>query len=463
MSLSDRIRIYSEVLRFTPFDASTEHGRSRERYRLIAFSGISGLAAKMIIALSGLVSVPLTVHYLGKEQFGLWMVVSSLVVWMQLADFGIGNGLTNAVAEAYGRDDQNTASGLIATAFVAASGIAVFGLLTVYLLSLWLPWDVVLNLPRGELVHLASRCFFAAGVVFVVNIPFSLAGRVLIAYQRGYIANIVQIVSALVALVGLLTAIWLEFDIVWLVWFISSGPLVGNLLAWSILLKVLPWLRFRRKNITGRGMQRISKSSVPLFLFQIGALLVNQLVNIVIALVGSLKMVADYNITLKIYVFIFAVGISLSTPFYPAIREAYEKHEVNWAFKALKRVLFVRLGVLLPAGICLLFIGDEIIRIWIREPLESRFGFMGWFVFLSSLLFAAVSSTLSEVLISLDDIWAQIKMVFISAAVVILSMYIMIPHIGVTGVYLAMALSTLYAILWSWRRLKVKLQENYLC
>src|SRR5512136_2603306 len=98
MSLSERIRIYSEVLRFTPFDASTEHGRSKERYRLIAFSGISGLTARMIIALSGVVSVPLTVHYLGKEQFGLWMVVSSMVVWMQLADFGIGNGLTNAVA-----------------------------------------------------------------------------------------------------------------------------------------------------------------------------------------------------------------------------------------------------------------------------------------------------------------------------------------------------------------------------
>ena len=172
-------------------------------------------------------------------------------------------------------------------------------------------------------------------------------------------------------------------------------------------------------------------------------------------------MVADYNILLKIYMLVFAIGISFSAPFYPAIREAYEKHDAGWVFRALRRVLFIRTGIILIAGICLLFTGDLLIRMWLNLSLESHFGFLGWFSFLLSLVFASTSSTLGEILTSLDDIWSQIKIVFISAAIVITSMYLLIPSIGVAGVFLAMALSTIYAILWSWRRLHLKLQERF--
>jgi len=461
MSSLSRISNYFKLLRFTPFDITTEVGRSKERYRLIVISGISGLAAKLIIALIGLVSVPLTIHYLGKEQFGLWMVVSSLVIWMQIADFGIGNGLTNALAEAHGRDDHGAANGYFSASIAATLVMALFCFAIIYSLSLWLPWNIIINLHKDDLAPLAAQCFLAAGMVFVVNIPLSVASRALIAYQCGYLASATQILSAFASLAGLFVAIMMKLDLFWLVVLSSSGQLIGHLLAFGILLKILPWLRFHRKFITGQALRRIADSSIPLFIFQIGALSVNQLVNIVIVQVGTLEMVADYNVVLKIYILVFTVGISISAPFYPAIREAYEKHEAIWVMNALNRVLFVRLAVLLPAGICLLFTGDLIIQLWIHMPIESRFGFMGWLAFLLSLLFAATSSTLGEILTSLDDIWPQIKIVFLSAVVVLTSMVILIPKIGLAGVFFAMAISTLYPILWSWRKLKSGLETHF--
>lgn len=461
MSLSSRIRTYSEVLRFTPFDASNEFGRSKERYRLIAISGISGVAAKLFAALTNLLSVPLAIHYLGKEQFGLWMVVSSLVAWMQLADFGIANGLTNALAEAHGRDDQGAASGYVSASVAATMVLAALCLAPVFLLASWLPWEVIMSLPKGELAPLAGRCFLVAGVVFVVNIPLSVASRVLIAYQRGYLAGITQIWSALASLVGLFIAISLKLDMVWLVLLASSGPLVGNVIAWAILVRTLPWMRFSWRLINQQAIRRVATSSIPLFLLQIGALSVNQLVNVVIANVGTLKMVADYNVIIRVYILIYVVGISLSAPFYPAIREAYERREETWVVKALKSVLLVRLGALMPAGICLFFTGDLIIRMWINVPLEESFGVIGWLGFIFSLVLAATSSTLGEVLIILDDIWPQTKLVFVSAVTVIVTMFTLIPHVGVAGVFLAMSISTLYPILWSWHRLNAKLQGRF--
>ena len=102
--------------------------RSIERYRRIVFTGFSSVSSKFILSIISLFSVALTINHLGKHQFGLWMAVSSLIVWLQIADLGISNGLVNALSEAYGNDDHNSALSYISTAIV--SNIIVSLLLT---------------------------------------------------------------------------------------------------------------------------------------------------------------------------------------------------------------------------------------------------------------------------------------------------------------------------------------------
>lgn len=460
MNIISRLHQIWDVLQLSPFDVSSEEGRSKERYRLIALSSASSLIVKLLTSLLGLVTVPLTILYLGKEQFGLWMVVSSLVVWLQLADFGIVNGLTNALAEAHGRDDTESACSYISTAFAATALVTIFCLPIIMLLALWLPWGGILNISDVSLVQLASRCFLVAGVVFLVGLPLSVINRVFIAYQLGYVTNVSQIVSSLFSLVGLLISIWLKLSVPWLVLLVSSGPMLGNLALCAIAGRYLPWYRIKWKFVTHVALRRVLHSSVPLFIFQIGALLVNQMVNVVIARVGTLSMVADYNVLLKAYMLIFALGISFSAPFYPAIREAYEKREKRWVLRSIYRVIAVRLGVLIPPSIVLLFIGDWLIHAWIRQPLGEKFGIFGWLAFLASLLLAATSSTLSEILASLDDIWSQIKVVFVSATVVLIGMYYLIPIIGLSGVFMSMAAATLYPIVWSYLKLNRKIVRD---
>ena len=460
MDLIFRLRQVLQVLRFKPFDTSSEVGRSKERYRLIALSSTSSLAVKFITSLIGLVSVPLTIHYLGKEQFGLWMVVSSLVVWLQLADFGIVNGLTNALAEAHGRDDTEAANGYISTAFTASSLVAIFCLPVLALLALWLPWGGILNLNDATLIQLASRCFLVAGVVFVVSLPFSVISRVYTAYQLGYITNVAQVFSSLCSLAGLLISISLKLNMQWLVLLVSLGPVLGNLVSLLVVKKYLPWFRIKWLLVSRIALQRVAHSSIPLFVFQIGALLVNQMVNVVIAQVGTLSMVADYNILLKIYMLIFAMGVSFSAPFYPAIREAYERREKDWVMSSIYRVVTIRLGVLVVPTIILLFIGDWLIQLWIHQPMGEKFGIFGWLAFMASLLLVATSSTLSEILTSLDDIWSQIKVVFVSAFIVLSGMYFLIPKIGLSAVFISMAVSTVYPISWLFLKLNRKIVRD---
>src|SRR5438552_374368 len=97
--LSHRCRQIRSVFRLTPFDKSTAEGSSKERYRRIALTSATSILSKGVSLLTMLISVPLTVNYLGAERFGLWMTVSSLVTFLAFADFGIGNGLLTGIAQ----------------------------------------------------------------------------------------------------------------------------------------------------------------------------------------------------------------------------------------------------------------------------------------------------------------------------------------------------------------------------
>ena len=65
------IRDTLSLLRFTAFETATEEGRSRECHRHIAWTTVTAAAAKASAATAMLVSVPLTLGYLGPERFGL--------------------------------------------------------------------------------------------------------------------------------------------------------------------------------------------------------------------------------------------------------------------------------------------------------------------------------------------------------------------------------------------------------
>jgi O-antigen/teichoic acid export membrane protein len=443
----NRLCVFLKLLRLQPFDASTDYGRSKERYRLIALSGASNLGAKMVASLLGLVTVPLTLNYLGKQQFGLWMVVSSLVVWMQLADFGVSNGLANALAEAHGQDNRMAAKGYVSTALGFSLAIAAICILPMLFAAWNIPWGRVLNLREPGMEKIAALSFFVAGGLFIINIPLSIISRIYTAYQLGYIPNVLQIISSLASLVAILIAIWLNLSLPVLVLLAGFGPIMSNFLSWLFLKRKLPWCTFDHSHISRTAFRRVMQSSLPLFVFQIGSLAVNNLINPVLAQLSSLDVVADFNILLKINSLIFFVAVSLSTPFFPAIREAFENREKGWVSKAICRAMIIRVGIILALSAPLSFFGNQLIRLWIGHDLGSVFGQIGWSLFVACIVLAGASSGISEILLFLDYIWVQNILVFITAVITLGGMFATIKMLGLGSVYFSMGISTLLPII----------------
>ena len=118
----------------------TTSQRSAVRYRRALLSGLSSIFAKLIVLVTTIVSVPLTFRYLGLDRYGLWMTLTSIVLFLGFADFGIGNGLAAAIFEAHGKEDRHLAHRQTSCGFFLLITFAAAILLVLAAIYPFVPW-----------------------------------------------------------------------------------------------------------------------------------------------------------------------------------------------------------------------------------------------------------------------------------------------------------------------------------
>jgi len=217
------------VLRSRSFDSTTENGRSKERLRRAALTTIGSGASKAISLLTSLVSVPLTYRYLGAERYGIWMVLISIIGAMSFADLGIGNGLMNAISEAYGKDDRRMAREHISSGLALMLAIALLLSAIGVLAYPFLPWDRLFNVKSQTAAAEGARAFVVLYASFEINIPLGVITRIQSGIQKAYIAQVVNGLGGVVALVLLILVIKLHGSLPLLVLATVSTSVVATL------------------------------------------------------------------------------------------------------------------------------------------------------------------------------------------------------------------------------------------
>src|SRR3981189_1319859 len=103
------------------------HARLKDdsRFARVLKGGASGVAGKIAAVVVNAVSLPITVRYLGPEQYGFWVTISTTIMMLAVLDLGIANTLTNCISRAYAEQSDGMAKRYYATAFWATSAIAI--------------------------------------------------------------------------------------------------------------------------------------------------------------------------------------------------------------------------------------------------------------------------------------------------------------------------------------------------
>jgi len=203
-SSPSRLQSIPGVGKLTSLLTKGKGSRGGERYRRASITASSSFITKALNVLISFLSVPLTVHYLGAERYGVWLTISSLLTWMSMTDFGLaGNALINVLAEASGKDDQKGAQHYSASAFWALTGVGVFTGIVALASFRFIPWRGVFQISTATSTQeLQLACALTLGFL-VLNFPLSMLQSIYSAYQDGYFANMWGIASNSLALLAL--------------------------------------------------------------------------------------------------------------------------------------------------------------------------------------------------------------------------------------------------------------------
>lgn len=88
-----------------------------ERTRYTQLNIFYSFIIKFFAIGAGLLLVPLTLNYLTTTEYGIWITLNSILVWINSFDIGLGNGLRNKLIESFSLSDDRTSAQYVSTAY----------------------------------------------------------------------------------------------------------------------------------------------------------------------------------------------------------------------------------------------------------------------------------------------------------------------------------------------------------
>jgi len=425
-----------------PVDPSTPVGRSRERFRRIGLTTAASIAARGIGFATSLITVPLTLHYLGAERYGLWATLSSVIALASFADLGLGNGLLNALSSAHGRDDREAGAREVSTAFILLLAVATTLGVAFLLAYPHVDWGRVYNVTSPQAGAEAGPATAAFIVCILANLPLGVVARIRQGYQEGYRTSVFDAAGNLLGLLLVLLAIKSRMPLVWLVLAMAGAPVLASLVHTAVLFgRDRPWLRVNPERFDRRTAMRLLHHGGLFFALQVAATVASAPDNVIIAQTLGPTSVAHYAVVAKL----FSVSILLSdvalAPLWPAYGEAMARGDLQWVKRTLARsVRVAALASILFASL-LVVGGNEILARWVGPgfgaPLPLRLGLGTWTIV--STVGMAVAMYLNAG--SLMRVQVACAMVWVPASLVLKVM--LVTRWGTAGVPWAMVVAYL--------------------
>jgi O-antigen/teichoic acid export membrane protein len=357
-------------LRFVNFATTDEFdsasaavaARSRQRYRRVGASAVAYLVARVVTFTSTLVVIPVAARHLGTEKFGLLMLVTSFIALLAFADFGLGSGLVNAIAEADARDDRELAASAVSTAFFMLAGIALVGIVVLPVVVIELNWAALLHTGDTRDAPIAVA---VVGAAFFLTLPFSLVDRVQLGYQESFLNGLWLAAGSLLSVAGVLVFSSLKMGLPWLVGAVVGGPLIAHLFNAIILVtRRRTWLLPRLKLVRRATMRHLVRLGVLFFVLQLVWTLAFASDNLVIARVLDAHAVGQYSVPYRLFTALPLLLIVFLNPLWPAYREALTRGDMRWAERTLVFSVLGVAAVVAFASVVLALLARPIVAMW---------------------------------------------------------------------------------------------------
>jgi O-antigen/teichoic acid export membrane protein len=394
------------------------------RLNLIIKNITGSFVLKFGIIVINMILVPLTLHYLNAFDYGIWLTLSSILLWINYFDIGLCNGLRNKLAEALAKNDTRSGQIYVSTTFFILLGIILFFFTMFFMFQYWIDWSKLFNIPILNGIELRKIILIIFLLVSLTSV-FRVVGIIYISLQLPVINDIISIVGSFLSLVGIfMLTKFVKANLfnVALVYCIS--PFFVILVSFFYTFRVkYPFLCPSFKSIKLNHTKELMGLSFTFFFLQIAGMLLFTSANLLISNLFGPSEVTLYNIAYKYFSLVSYIFGIIIAPFWAAITEAYFKKDKIWITKSFKKLKIVWL-IMFLITLIMLFLSNFAFKIWLGGDVKIPFSL--------SLLFTVYISitNYNSILASILNGMSKLRIQFYCALVVIVLFFPIAHFLG---------------------------------
>lgn len=323
--------------------------------------------------------VPAYAKYFSNDDvYGTWLTISAVFVWLNMFDFGIGNGLRNYLVKTLAAKDDEASKRYISSSYVSVGVISLAFLVIGLIVIAFLDWNAVMRVSETVISPSTFRLFISvmyAGVV--IHFFFLLVSSICYALQKTFLPGLVALVTQVLLLLFLLIPSELategkviSLSVVYLVAYNLPILIVTLVLFFGRLRTMRPSLRCF--DLTA-AKQVMSLGGV-FFAIQLALIALNSSNEFYITAFFGTDDVVPYTYYHKLFYVLMVFITLVLQPIWSAVTKAYYEKRYGW----IKKTYFVinGIGILLSlSGVVLAFLYQPLANVWLGKGVLVVEGF----------------------------------------------------------------------------------------
>ena len=392
---------------------------------------------RIVSGVCSLAQVPLALSFLGREAFGLWMTLTSLVTVMNIADFGLGIGLQNTVANAFGRDDMKEARRASATGILTLTAIGVVLFMLILPLCFLFDWGAIFRVSDWGAAQQTGSALAILLAGFCIGLPLTGAQRLASAFQWSWMLNLKNSLASVATLVLIAAAVMLKLSFLSFLAVVIVPQVVANFVLLIVLYRKLGWSARLPREFSAPLARALFQNNWFFILPQIGGTILGLAPPLLISSMLGAAALTPYNLVQRLLGLFAQTHGMLLAPIWPAYTEAVARGDASWVRATYRKsILGTVLFVVIPI-LSFMAWGREALHFWSRAPAAS----FHWILIMSLSVWTAVLTFMQTVALlmnALGRVKGQASYGLISVLISLALMPSFISKWGVAGAPLSL-------------------------
>lgn len=401
----------------------------------------SSWGARCISAGVQIISVHYLVSILGEEKYSVFILLSGLVTWCNLSDFGIGNSILNFISERNANKRQY--SHLIVVSILLMFILAVLVTLLLFFISNIVA-ETYLKAYSDNLLGNKIELLFISALIFCGTALAGLIYKIWYAEHIGWLSNLFPAISALIGLLGIYLVSLLDSQDnsvleVFSVFFVPA-LVISFVLMCIRFIKEIALIKSLSKTLFLGTSKRIIKRALPFFMFAAMGAVVLQTDLIVLSQKGTASEIILYGVLLKIFNVVYFVYSAVLQAWWPVCTELRVKRK----WKELKKniTLSVSLGAVAISVLTLIiFVLQNYIFSILGLTEINQGSFLLFCLFALYFIIRAWCDTYAVILQTMDNMKPLFMIVPFQAVINIVLQWYLISELSLVGIVLGSILS----------------------